>query len=146
MAEATVPVLELALAECVARRAHVGQVDKAGAPYIHHVARVAASVDGEDAQAVAWLHDVLEDTPVTAATLLGVGFSVPVVRAVEILTRRPEIPYTDYIAAVVVSRDEVAIAVKRADLQDHLREGCPPALRSRYVTALFDLESVFYGL
>lgn len=46
----------------LAHRAHAGQVDKAGRPYIEHVARVAAAVsDDSEAEAVAWLHDVLED-------------------------------------------------------------------------------------
>ena len=46
----------------LAHRAHAGQVDKAGRPYIEHVARVAAAVaDDPEAEAVAWLHDVLED-------------------------------------------------------------------------------------
>lgn len=46
------------LAHC----AHAGQADKAGRPYIEHVARVAAAVaDDPEAEAVAWLHDVLED-------------------------------------------------------------------------------------
>lgn len=41
----------------LAHRAHAGQVDKAGRPYIEHVARVAAAVaDDPEAEAVAWLH------------------------------------------------------------------------------------------
>lgn len=48
----------------LAYRAHAGQVDKAGRLYIEHVARVAAAVsDDREAEAVAWLHDVLEDQP-----------------------------------------------------------------------------------
>lgn len=49
-------------AKSLAHRAHAGQVDKAGRPYIEHVARVAAAVsDDPVAEAVAWLHDVIED-------------------------------------------------------------------------------------
>lgn len=48
----------------LAHRAHANQLDKAGKPYIEQVARVAAAVRGDDlAEAVAWLHDVLEDQP-----------------------------------------------------------------------------------
>lgn len=51
-------------AKDLAHRAHAGQVDKAGRPYIEHVARVAAAcADDPEAEAVAWLHDVLEDAP-----------------------------------------------------------------------------------
>ena len=52
-----------ARAETLARAAHAGQVDKAGAPYAAHPARVAAAVAGDPlAEATAWLHDVVEDT------------------------------------------------------------------------------------
>ncbi len=50
------------LAQSIAAAAHKGQVDKAGKPYIEHPAHVAASVQGDAAKAVAWLHDVVEDT------------------------------------------------------------------------------------
>ena len=53
-------------AKDIATKAHEGQVDKAGMPYIDHPRRVAervAQVDGRpEAIAVAWLHDVVEDT------------------------------------------------------------------------------------
>lgn len=52
----------VARARDLAHRAHAGQVDKAGRPHIDHVARVAAAVsDDPEAEAVAWLHDVLDD-------------------------------------------------------------------------------------
>lgn len=42
-------------AKALAYRAHAGQVDKAGRPYIEHVARVATAVAGDPyAEAVAW--------------------------------------------------------------------------------------------
>jgi (p)ppGpp synthase/HD superfamily hydrolase len=50
------------LAETIAREAHAGQTDQAGAPYIEHVARVAGSLDHFSDRAVGWLHDVVEDT------------------------------------------------------------------------------------
>ena len=55
------------LAQSIAVAAHKGQVDKAGMPYIEHPAHVASGVQGDAAKAVAWLHDVVEDTPLTFA-------------------------------------------------------------------------------
>ncbi len=50
----------VALARTLATEAHADQVDKAGQPYIGHVARVAAAVRGDDdAEVVAWLRDYL---------------------------------------------------------------------------------------
>ena len=45
-----------------ARRAHAGAVDKAGRPYIEHIERVVARLDGEEERIVAALHDIVEDT------------------------------------------------------------------------------------
>lgn len=50
------------LAEDIARKAHAGQVDKSGKPYIGHIERVAARMTSDEARCVALMHDVLEDT------------------------------------------------------------------------------------
>lgn len=63
-------------AHSMATAAHEGQTDKAGAPYIDHPRRVAIRVHqyapeehSEAAQAVAWLHDVVEDSSITLQDL-----------------------------------------------------------------------------
>jgi (p)ppGpp synthase/HD superfamily hydrolase len=66
--------VELDQALELARRFHDGQTDQAGRPYIGHILRVVDSVDSPDEKLVAALHDLLEDTPVTANDLL-VGIS-----------------------------------------------------------------------
>lgn len=45
----------------IAAEAHRGQVDKAGAPCIHHPLRVMFSVTTEEERIVAVLHDEIED-------------------------------------------------------------------------------------
>jgi hypothetical protein len=61
-----------------------------GDDYIHHVERVAALVDGDDAKAVAWLHDVIEDNPAwTFDRLKGAGIPPRLIRPVSLLTRQP---------------------------------------------------------
>src|SRR5216117_646950 len=54
-------------AELAARIGHIGQTDKCRRPYIEHPERVAQSVRhlSKEAQAAAWLHDLVEDTPAT---------------------------------------------------------------------------------
>jgi hypothetical protein len=49
---------------------HSGQVDKAGRPYIGHISRVVDAVDTPEEKLAAALHDLLEDTDMTAADLL----------------------------------------------------------------------------
>lgn len=95
-------------------KAHDGQYDKGGAPYVFHPFHVAEQMDDEVSTVVALLHDVLEDTPVTAGELLAEGFPGSVVRVVEVLTRAPEESYMAYIDRV--KKDPVAKKVKLADL------------------------------
>jgi hypothetical protein len=103
----------------IAARAHEGQRDKEGLPYILHPLRVLAAVAGEAAQIVAVLHDVVEDTAVTADDLRAAGFAPAVVAAVERVTHRKGEPYADYV--VGCKGDDIARRVKLADLADNTR-------------------------
>lgn len=105
----------------IAERAHKGQVDKAGFEYITHPFRVAARASArggsDEVVAAAWLHDVLEDTNVTATQLLEAGIPEVVVDAVEAVTKRsgePLVSYCDRVRA-----NPIALEVKRADLDDN---------------------------
>jgi len=108
-----------ALAADIASRAHAGQYDKAGQPYIEHVRRVATYVNPTDPHAVAtaWLHDTLEDSPITAAELAAEGIPTQVIEAVELLTRSHDQPSTTYYARI--RAHPLARQVKLADLADN---------------------------
>ena len=109
-------MLEKAL--ILAAKAHTGQVDKGGAPYILHPIRVMLACEGEKEKIVALLHDTLEDTALTAADLRREGFPAEIVQAVLCLTRRQGEDYMAYIARVC--ENPLAAEVKYADLQDNL--------------------------
>lgn len=102
------------IARAIAERAHAGQVDKAGKPYIGHPAHVVVSVEGDKAKAVAWLHDVVEDTPATLDDLRAAGIDDEVLAALELLTHDKTVPYMEYVAAI--KENDLARTVKLADL------------------------------
>lgn len=107
-------------AKALAYRAHEGQVDKAGRPYIEHVARVAAAVsDDPVAEAVAWLHDVIEDCK-EEFKLEVLNFPYRVVRAVNDLTRWHFLKPETYYACV--RSNDLAMRVKLADIADNSSE------------------------
>lgn len=106
---------QVEIAKAIAEKAHAGQYDKAGKPYIEHPAYVAAQVQGEEAKAVAWLHDVVEDTSTTFEDLLSAGVSAQVVDALRLLTHDKSVPYLDYVRAL--KRNPLARMVKLADLR-----------------------------
>lgn len=103
----------------IARDAHAGQVDKAGAPYVTHPLRLMAAVQGDEAKIVAVLHDVVEDCPDwTFDRLRQEGFSDAILRGLESVTKRDDESYEDFIARS--ARDPLGRMVKRADLMDNL--------------------------
>jgi (p)ppGpp synthase/HD superfamily hydrolase len=102
----------------IAARAHAGQVDKAGAPYVFHPLRVMLAMSGQYERMAAVLHDVVEDTAVTLDDLIAAGFPPEVIDAVDILTKREGESRLD--AAVRASRNPVARVVKLADVEDNM--------------------------
>ena len=99
----------------IAKTAHAGQTDKAGLDYILHPLQVAAEMTTDEEKAVALLHDIIEDTDVTASELLAKGLPDNVVEAVEALTKKHNQNYAAYLAGV--KKNRLATAVKLADLK-----------------------------
>lgn len=106
---------ELALQ--IAKKAHAGQVDKAGKDYILHPMTVASCMDTDTEKAIAYLHDVLEDTDASVDELRNM-FSTEIVDAVITLTRNKDDSYFEYIQKV--SKSKLAKKVKAADLLHNL--------------------------
>ncbi len=103
----------------LAAKAHDGQLDKAGKPYIFHPLRVMLNVNGgEYEQCAAVLHDVLEDTDTTAGDLESEGFPKEIIDAVCLLTRTEGEDYMEYVRRL--KSNPIARAVKLADLADNM--------------------------
>lgn len=106
---------ELALQ--IAQKAHAGQVDKAGKDYILHPMTVASYMDTDTEKAIAYLHDVLEDTDVTVDALREI-FPNEIVDTLITLTHRKDESYFEYIQRVSTSK--LAKKIKVADLLHNL--------------------------
>jgi len=113
----------------LARRAHAGQTDKAGAPYFGHLERVMNGVSGDDLKIIAILHDSIEDSNVdspihiTRTYLIEAGYPAHVVEAIEALTKRPEEEDSDegYMRFIArAAQNPLARQVKMADLRDNM--------------------------
>ncbi len=102
----------------IAARAHAGQVDKAGAPYILHPLRVMMSVRAPHEQMAAVLHDVIEDTDTTLADLEAEGFPGDVLDAIAALTKQKGESRLD--AARRAAAHPIARIVKLADVSDNM--------------------------
>ncbi|MBQ6190411.1 MAG: hypothetical protein IJK45_09595 [Bacteroidaceae bacterium] len=106
---------------------HRNQRDKAGMPYMGHLARVAEKCSGDEEKMVALMHDLVEDTDVDEAFLRSYGIPEDMVDAVISLTKREGEDYMDFIDRV--SNDSLAREVKIADLEDNMD-----------ITRLYDLK------
>lgn len=133
-------------AEQLARLAHVGQTDKAGADYIEHPLRVANSFATQEVaandeeqdyanfdyerqheisnlQIIALLHDTIEDTWVTAEYLERSGYEPEVIAAIEALTKLPDEEGSDAGYEKFIRRaasNPLALRVKIADIKDNM--------------------------
>ena len=130
---------------------HAGQTDKAGEPYIGHLIRVSRHLVRLFPRATpverhaAWLHDALEDTPVTATELRGRGYAAEVIEIVEAVTKDPDSSqtYAERIEALARRGPRGALRVKIADLTDNgdparlaaLSEDKAASLGKRYAQA-----------
>ncbi len=140
-------------AKALAAIQHAGQRDKGGLPYIEHVERVAAGTERyalaakergltlnvDHAVQAAWLHDVVEDTPIELVDLASYGFSPEVVAMVDLLTKRkgPE-TYAEKLIPLLRSGNLGALLVKLADNEDNTspaRSHVEARLLVRYVGA-----------
>lgn len=111
------PGQELALAIKLAAEGHLNQKDKGGNPYILHPIKVMHYLKSDDFQlmAIGVMHDLLEDTEVTAADLAMLGFSQRVITGVVLLTKREGVSPEDYFNGIAQNYD--ATRVKLADLR-----------------------------
>jgi len=105
----------------IATRAHSGQVDKGGQPYINHPVAVANMVKTGPAKVVALLHDVVEDSAVSIQDLAAAGFGHDIVSAVDAITKRPGEEYNSYLKRVAAN--PIAREVKLADLAHNMDTG-----------------------
>ena len=125
----------------IMRDAHRGQLDKCGEVYALHPLRVSKrfkdAYKDEIATQAALFHDLFEDTSVTEANLRKIGVNEEVIKIVNVLTRKKDEKYFDYVRKIKDSKNVRAILIKIADLEDNLRpspEG--ESLRQRYFKSL----------
>src|SRR5260370_21808178 len=121
------PTLEDAIA--LAMKAHLGQKDRVGEPYILHPLRVMFRLGWdapEAARIAAVLHDVVDDTAIQLRDLRRLGYSDEVPAAVELLSRRPDDSYEQFIERVLPN--SIARRVTRADLEHNMELRVLPPL------------------
>lgn len=139
---------EIAIALRLITEHHADQTDKSGKPYINHLLSVAANVS-PPARPAALLHDIIEDTDVTAEDLLAAGLSRVTVETVVYLSHIPGVKYADYTESLVAAPGvpgRRAREIKVADIEHNLsperRYPGDSSIRGRYEKAHARLKEV----
>lgn len=125
----------------MAEEAHKGQTRRDGRPYVTHCHAVVLRVEGDSqAEQVAWLHDVIEDTSVTEQEMRDMDVDPDVVDAVVLLTKPKGGDYMEYLRRVKTS--ELATKVKIADMLANLTDAPTEEQINRYVAGLAFLRDI----
>lgn len=106
-------------AKLFAELIHANQFDKAGQPYVNHLAFVVGLLanENDDVIATAWLHDSVEDTEVSLNDISELFGSV-IADSVNAITKRQGESYQDYLSRV--KSNDIARKVKIADLTHNM--------------------------
>ena len=103
----------------IAVKAHQGQKDKFGAPYIGHIMRVMNMGRTDEEKICGVLHDIVEDTDWTFEQLAAEGFSPTIIEALRCVTKlSEEEDYEHFVQRTLQNR--LACLVKINDLTDNM--------------------------
>ena len=107
--------MNLGIAISIAAKGFENSLDKGGQPYILHCLRVMNSLNTNDWElnAIAVLHDCVEDGVCTVDDLIKYRFSQRVIFSIITLTHDKSVSYDDYIKKIATDKD--AVKVKLAD-------------------------------
>ncbi len=100
-----------------ATKALEGKKDHGGQPMIAHALRMMDRVNTEEEKIIAVLHDVVEEGGCSFHELKEAGFGQTVLEGVDVLTRRPNMKYFDYIDDI--STNPMAARVKLAEVAEN---------------------------
>lgn len=121
----------------IATAAHSGQTDLDGNPVILHPIAVGMMGHTDEERVTGFLHDVVEDTPITFADLEQEGIPAGIINALRLLTHDKQQPYPDYIQQIIASGNPIALQVKYNDLRhNYSRSKHIPRLQEKYAPAL----------
>ena len=140
----SLPVAGIDDAVEVASDAHYDMKDLDGNPAILHPLTVGLTGKTEKEKICGFLHDVIEDSEDWhPGALREKGFTEDVVDTLLLLTHEKDVPYLDYIKAILDSGDKTALAVKVHDLRHNLlraRAGDHTRLTEKYENAFRFIE------
>ena len=106
-------------AEQLAYKYFKDKIDKGGNPYMKHLNFVKNHCLTYDGQIVGILHDILEDTDCSYGELKST-ICENLIECIQLLTRKENEKYSDYIGRIIDSNNVIALEVKLHDLENNM--------------------------
>ena len=106
-------------AEQLAYKYFKDKIDKGGNPYMQHLRFVKNHCLTYDGQIVGILHDILEDTDCSYGELKST-ICENLIECIQLLTRKENEKYSDYIGRIIDSNNVIALEVKLHDLENNM--------------------------
>ena len=107
-------------AEQLAYKYFKNKIDKGGNPYMQHLRFVKNHCLTYEGQIVGILHDILEDTDCSISELREVIVHEDLIQTIQLLTRKQNEKYSEYIDRIVNSKNINAIEVKLHDIENNM--------------------------
>lgn len=98
------------------------KASKDGNPYLIDLYTLCNLLETEKEKVVALLQNVLEDTELTKEDLSKLGFSSDIIDAVDLLTKREDMTYKEYIDRVRNSKNLTVLRVKYQSMVNGMEE------------------------
>lgn len=116
--------------------------DKNGECHLNYLYSVARNFQDEMRYSVGLLHDVIEDTKITAKDLAILGFRESYIEAIMLLTKKAFETYDEYIDRLILSDNTVALDIKLADITHNMNEERLSGLieNEKYINAKIKIE------
>lgn len=90
--------------------------DKEGEPYINHLLYVGNNLNNSRLKVLGYMHDTLEDINIEKEDLIELGFPIDIVLDLDLLTRKSNMTYDEYIDNILNSNNYDVINVKYVDM------------------------------
>ena len=106
-------------AEHLAYKYFKDKKDRGGNPYMQHLRFVKNHCLTYDGQIVGILHDILEDTDCSISELENI-LHENLIECIQLLTRKENEKYSDYIGRIIDSNNITALEVKLHDIENNM--------------------------
>lgn len=94
--------------------------DKGGNNYLYHLYYVSNKMRTREGKIAGLLHDIMEDSKCSFQELENARVPVESIRVIDILTRKENETYKEYIYRIVNSNNIMAIKIKIIDLENNM--------------------------